>query len=93
MLTDQPKSDDEFEEIMDCEEIQNTQITECINEPAASLNPDTLDADLLASFTMLIDFAFQIVVKIDRYMEYVKVPAWRKRILYFEIGSLADTRR
>ena len=65
------ESEDEFGEIDDCEEIQNTPIQECIAELVSSLNPDTSDSDLLASFTMLVHFAFQIAGKIDTFVENV----------------------
>ena len=55
----------------DIEEIQNMPIQECISKLVSSLNPDTSDSDLLTSFTMLVDIAFQIGGRIDRFVENV----------------------
>ena len=68
---DDDESEDEFGEIDDCEEIQNTPIQECIAELVSSLKPDTPDSDLLASFTMMVQFAFEIAGKIEMFVENV----------------------
>ena len=68
---DEDEDGDEFGEINDCEEIQNTPIQECIAELVSSLNPETSDSDLLTSYGMLVDIAFEIAGRIDRFVENV----------------------
>ena len=68
MFTDEPESADEFDKIHDCEEIAISPIQECVDQLVSNLNPQTSDSELLASYTMLVDFAFQIADKIDRFV-------------------------
>jgi hypothetical protein len=66
---EEEEEDDEFGEVHDIEDIQNTPIQECVTELVSSLNPDTSDSDLLTSFTLLVDIAFEIGGRIDRFVE------------------------
>jgi hypothetical protein len=70
-IYEEEEEEEEDDEVRDLEDIQNTPIQECISELVSSLNPDTSDSDLLTSFTLLVDIAFEVGNRIDRFVENV----------------------
>ena len=70
-IYEEEEEEDDDDEVRDIEDIQYTPIQECITELVSSLNPDTSDSDLLTSFTLLVDIAFEIGGRIDMFVENV----------------------
>jgi hypothetical protein len=74
MFSNDPEPYDEIDdlpEIQSCEAIEDTPVNDCIVELVKSFNESSPDSVLRTSFATLVDFAWEISNRIDRFVENV----------------------
>jgi len=61
---------EEFDEVH-CKDIQDMPVQDCINELVSYFNANTSDADLIVSFSLVVEFVCQISCRVEVLVENV----------------------